>query len=446
MDQSPTNALATGDSHTYTINVSTNAQQASLPLRITLVWTDPPGDPAAAIKLVNSLSLVVSNGDTSFGPLLFYGNDIGSGSIFNTPETTNTPAVVDSVNNVQNVFISPPLGTNYTITVSGLDVNVNAVTAQTNNVVQDFALVVACGEGEVTNAIQSVVDNGIVSNPTGDQDISFLGGTNVDAALLNQFVGASSPLLGTNTTPVGTATVLNTNGVAVPNGLPYAANAVITLGQTNQWHFYVITNPPGGASDVTNAAFVTFLPDTLAIPRMGVFADSTDNATRPEADIDLYVTTDSTLTNLNPVAISNCVYGTQVGIVGGAAFSTARPSAAAARNSSWISVPPLARFITWACIREDQMASEYDFLSIFTSTPFSQMQNGNQVVNGQLIPVNIPDGSPSASRHRLHLRAGHLSDDRGPGRRERYDCASELRRPHRHAQSQRHPGRAEQPR
>ena len=39
------------------------------------------------------------------------------------------------------------------------------------------------------------------------------------------------------------------------------------------------------------------------------------------------------------------------------------------------------------------MASEYDFLSIFTSTPFSQMQNGNQVVNGQLIPANIPDAS-----------------------------------------------------
>ena len=44
---------------------------------------------------------------------------------------------------------------------------------------------------------------------------------------------------------------------------------------------------------------------------------------------------------------------------------------------------------------EDQMASEYDFLSVFTSTPFSQMQNGNQVVNGSSLPVNIPDGSPA---------------------------------------------------
>ena len=46
-----------------------------------------------------------------------------------------------------------------------------------------------------------------------------------------------------------------------------------------------MSNPP----DFTNAAFITFLPDTLSIPRMGVFANSATNATRPEADIDLYV-------------------------------------------------------------------------------------------------------------------------------------------------------------
>ena len=59
------------------------------------------------------------------------------------------------------------LGTNYSITVIGRGVNVNAVTAQTNNaagayapnVVQDFALVVSCGEGEVTNAM-TVTDVG----------------------------------------------------------------------------------------------------------------------------------------------------------------------------------------------------------------------------------------------------------------------------------------------
>ena len=39
--------------------------------------------------------------------------------------------------------------------------NVNAVTAQTNNVVQDYVLVISCGEGEVTNAF-TVTDSGSI--------------------------------------------------------------------------------------------------------------------------------------------------------------------------------------------------------------------------------------------------------------------------------------------
>ncbi|MGD0251350.1 MAG: S8 family serine peptidase [Verrucomicrobiota bacterium] len=387
IDQNPTNALATGDSHTFVLTIDTNTAAQTLPLRITLAWTDPPGDPAAAIKLVNSLGLVVSNGDTSVGPVLYYGNDIASGSIYNTPESMNTPAIFDAINNVENVFISPPLGTTYTITVSGRDVNVNAVTAQTNNaagvyepnIVQDFALVVSCGEGEVTNSISSVTDNGIVSNPTGDQQVSFLGGTNVNAPLLNQMVGASSPLLGTNTIPAGT-------------NFGFAANAIITLGMTNQWHFYVVTNPPGAS--LPNAGFITFLPDTLSVPRMGVFADNAGNATTPSADVDLYVTTDPTLTNLNPMAIANCVNGTQVGLSAGGVFNGA--SLSRGGTEFVVDTNSLPGEVYYVGVQsERQVASEYDFLSIFTATPFSTMQNGIQTVNGQLLPVYIPNGSPT---------------------------------------------------
>ena len=403
VDQNPTNALATGDSHTFmvSLNLTNNAQ--ALPLRVTLAWTDPPGDPAAAIKLVNSLELVVTNLSTG---AIYLGNNFSpSGNPpYSVPWNTNTPPNPDSVNNVQNVFLAPSSGTSFSITIIGRDVNVNAVTAQTNtlisgtptyapNVVQDFALVISCGEGEVTNAITTVTDNGVVSAPTTDQQISFIGGTNVNAPLFNQFVGASSPLLGTNTVPIGTITVLNTNGVpvAVPG---YAANAIVTIGMTNQWHFYVITNPVGGAADITNAAFITFLPDTLSIPRMGVFADSTANATVPEADIDLYVTTDSTLTNLNPAAISNCVHGTQVGISSAAGGVFNGASLSRGGTEFVVDIGSTPGQVYYVGVKsETQMASEYDFLSVFTSTPFSQMQNGNQVVNGQLVPVNIPNGT-----------------------------------------------------
>ena len=71
IDQSPANALATSQRHTWTLTVSSNA--VFLPLRVTVVWTDPPGNPGAGIKLVNDLDLVVTNLDSGE---VFVGNNI----------------------------------------------------------------------------------------------------------------------------------------------------------------------------------------------------------------------------------------------------------------------------------------------------------------------------------------------------------------------------------
>ncbi len=213
VDQDPTNALATGESHTYQIHIDQDTGGQYWPLQVTLAWTDPPGDPVAAIKLVNSLELVVTNYDDPANPVVYYGNDFIGDNTFNLPWNTNNVPNIDAINNVQNVFIGgQALGTNYSITVIGRSVNVNAVSAQTNtatvkttdtgpDVVQDYALVISIGEGEVTNAF-TVTDNPITINPTADQQISYVIATN--APLLNQLVGASSPLLGTNQVPVGT--------------------------------------------------------------------------------------------------------------------------------------------------------------------------------------------------------------------------------------------------
>ncbi len=53
-----------------------------------------------------------------------------------------------------------------------------------------------------------MTDSGIVSNPTGDQDITVV--TTTNTPLFNQFAGANTPLLGTNTLPLGTNTVWGT--------------------------------------------------------------------------------------------------------------------------------------------------------------------------------------------------------------------------------------------
>jgi len=383
LDQNPATALATGDSRTFYVT-ATNTQ----PLRITLAWTDPPGNPAAAIKLVNDLNLVVSNLDNP--TIVYYGNDIASGS-FNNQETTNSPPNFDAINNVENVYLPTGAGTNFSVTVIGNRVNVNAVTAQTNallgirgsavfapNVVQDYALVISSGDGAIGNALTVSADP-IVSNPTRDQQITYV--PSGSGELLNQFAGANTPLLGTNT-------LLFTNNTSQG----FSGNWQVTLGMTNQWHFYVVTNTTG----VSNAAFVTFDPPTLSVPREGVFADSQANATQPEADIDLYVTTDSGLTNLNPLTISNCVNGTQVGAPVGATFygsSLSRGGTEFVVDTNSQSRSPNVYYV--GVKSETQEAAEYSFLSVFSATPFSQMQNGNEIVTGIPVPVPIPDGNPA---------------------------------------------------
>ena len=367
VDQSPTNALATGQSRTYKLSLTTAARNQ--PLRVTLVWTDPPGNPIASVKLVNDLDLVITNLDNT--NLVYFGNDIASGNDFNQAWNTNLVANIDSVNNVENVFLSPTLGigsklsTNYTITITGRRVNVNAVTAQTNNVCQDYALVISSGDGLVTNALVfdssspivssnlplvTVITNTFVNSP------GFSGGI-----LFNQRAGAQPELLGTNT-------------ITITND----ANAVITLGVTNQWHFYAITNN----NSYTNAAFLTFLPANLAVTRMGVFEPSADLATRPEADIDLYVAPPTipnnfALTNLDPVVVAAATKSLLRGGTETIVYSNATSG------------------IYYLGVKsEDQQAAEFALMGVFSELPFgSSDSNGVHLVGIPLFQP-IPDGSP----------------------------------------------------
>ena len=376
-DQAISNALATGDSETFKITLNSGDFGNYLPLHVTLAWTDPPGDPVAAIKLVNSLELVVTDLDNP--SIVYYGNDIGGGG-FNNVESATNPPIVDNINNVQNININPfpPRGTpdaDYSITVIGNRVNANAVTEQTNNIVQDYALVVSAGNievGQVSNAIENVTDEGVFSNPTDDQ---FITQAQTNTILLNQTVGANTPLLGTNI--VGFTT----------NTVDYGTNGQFYVGMTNQWHFYVVTNTTG----FTNAAFITFGAVTLSIPRMGVFANSLANSTTPGADLDLMVTRGDTdpnaanLLNLDPIEISNCINGVNGD---GASLLSGGTDYVAYTN-----VPPGEVYYI-GVKSESQMGVQYSFIPIFTDTPFGSLdQNGDESVNALNAPVLIPDGT-----------------------------------------------------
>jgi subtilisin-like proprotein convertase family protein len=346
-DQNETNELATGQSQTLTVQVGAGA--TGQPLRATLVWTDPPGNPASGVKLVNSLVLIVTNLDTGD---VFYGNDIPAGSDYTETQGSNGVANPDVVNNVQNVYLFPPLGTNYTVTVWGRRVNVNAVTGNTNGEVQDYALVVSCGDGGAVSNALTVTGAAV----TVSSNVANVGVLSNGVPLLGERVGGNSQYAYSYPT--------STNGVL------------------DQWNFYVFTNT-GTNAFFTNVAFVTFSPEELGVPRLGVREEGNPaNGVRESADVDVYVSQDATLTNLNPVAVN------------GAYQSLSRTGTQKVLLTN--SGPGQVYYI--GVKAEDQQGAQYGFVGVALTNSFNQTDsNGNTVLTviTPALPAAIPGGTPA---------------------------------------------------
>jgi subtilisin-like proprotein convertase family protein/subtilisin family serine protease len=345
VDQTPTNALATGQSRTWTVGIDEDGQ--TLPLRVTLAWTDPPGNPAAGVKLVNDLDLIITNNATGD---IYFGNDFPSGGRFTFAWDTNGAPTIDSVNNIENIYLPAPLDTNYTITVRARRVNVNAVTAHPNNVVQDFALVISSGAGEAPQALKLAGAAAAQSNFVADVVYVTNSSVAIDftsAILQNQRVGANSPLLG------------DTNGLVT------------------QWKFYVMTN----TTEFTNAAFLVSQQTDLAVPRLGVFSPDRAEATRRYADIDLYVSTNPALTNLDPNVVATSFQSRTRNDLSGDEFYIFEDS-----------VPGRVYYI--GVKSEDHQAAQYEFWGIFSLFPLGEEFEG-YVRAYPMLGYEIPDGSPS---------------------------------------------------
>jgi subtilisin-like proprotein convertase family protein len=348
-DQDPALSLVTGQSRTWFVSTSLSAQ--SHPLRVTLAWTDPPGNPVAGIKLVNDLDLIVTNLDTG---AVFFGNDFGTSSDFTTAWDGISRPNSDFVNNVENVYIAPSLGANYSITVFGRRVNVNAVTVDPRNTTQDYALVVSSGDGQISDAL-TLTGSSVTSSSTGT--ITWItNGYALDSGafgnvLMNQRIGASAPL-------GATSTILLSN---IPG-------AVMTIGVTNQWQFYVFTNQ----ASFSNVAFLTFSALPLSV------LPGADKVAR-EADIDLYVSANRALTNLDP-----------------AALAAADVSASRGGNEMvvYTNASPAAYYIGVKC--ESQEGAQFGFAAVAQATPFNRTDaSGNNLLYGFPAPAFVPEGTPS---------------------------------------------------
>ncbi len=370
-EQDSTNALATGDNHVYTITVPPEAQ--SSPLRISLVWTDPAANPVSSVKLVNDLDLFVdgpgitfSGSNTLTRTLRWLGNNFTLSSDFTAPiqlaDTNGVPVpdtnitqsvelIRDTVNNVENVFIAPPLGGTYTVVVRGHRVNVNAVNSHTNGVVQDYALVISTGD--------------IATNTTGIQ--------------------TTGPVITNNPAPfvIPMQTPGQTNGVALLNQRVGASSALLTgtNGMTNQWTFFTFTN----LDDVNfqYVAIVTFLP-----PNIGFLQPNFANPATPryrEGDIDLYVTR----TSVDPLADA-------LTLLDDATIDLADKSRGRTGTEiiTYTNAQPGEVFFI-GVKAEDQQSSTFGIFAVSSDVPFSNRDASNNIhVLFFPTPALIPDGSP----------------------------------------------------
>ncbi|MCW5556843.1 MAG: S8 family serine peptidase [Verrucomicrobiae bacterium] len=343
------NGIATGESMDLVIGlVATNALE--VPLRMTLVWTDPPGDPLVGPKLVNDLNLIVSN--TLTGEI-YWGNDFDPESGFSRAHTTNEITTnglptLDRINNVEQVILPPPLFTNYVLTVVGHRVNVNSVRTSPSNIVQDFALTFSSDlDPADTNTI------GVLEFPAAISPIALgfvrpsIGTLTNSLPLLNQRAGANSPLVG------------GTNG------------------SFKQWQFYIFTNGPAtnGIGDVTftngsNVVFLTFPVGSLSRGRTN------------GPDVDLYVSRDPRLLDLNPDAVA------------AADKSTTREGS---ELLYYLNQPVSDDNVFYIGVKsEDHQAGEYGFVGLSTDEPLIQFDTfGNP--QPFTIPLGraIPDGTPA---------------------------------------------------
>jgi hypothetical protein len=131
---------ASGQSVSFNGTIATNGK----PFRVTLAWTDAPGN-TAGNAYNNDLDLTVTIGTNTYKGNVFQGaNSVPGGT-------------ADSANNVESVFLPAGVSGTFTITITATDINSDGVPNNNYPLDQDFALVAynaVFGIPPVINGIQ----------------------------------------------------------------------------------------------------------------------------------------------------------------------------------------------------------------------------------------------------------------------------------------------------
>ena len=115
--------------------LSGTVADATKPFRVTLAWTDPPGDPINFVQLVNNLDLLVTIGGKTY-----YGN------VFNG-QFSKTGGTPDVLNNMESVFLPAGQTGAWSVVVRAVNIAGKGVPNIGTTMNQDFALVVYNGRG-----------------------------------------------------------------------------------------------------------------------------------------------------------------------------------------------------------------------------------------------------------------------------------------------------------
>lgn len=119
---------ASGQTRTFTGSIT----DTNKPFRVTIAWTDAPGNTTGS-AFNNDLDLTVTVGGNTY-----------KGNVFNGPYSV-TGGAADAQNNVESVFLPAGLAGNFAVQVTAMDINSIGVPNANNSNEQDFALVVYNG-------------------------------------------------------------------------------------------------------------------------------------------------------------------------------------------------------------------------------------------------------------------------------------------------------------
>lgn len=182
------------------------------PLKITLTYTDVPGNPAAVLALVNDLDLEVlaPTGER------YRGNRFADGE--SIPDAAGT----DTVNNVEAVHLASPVPGEYVIRVRGSRV-VQDARRDTPAVDQDFALVVS-GRFAATGVGIVTFDRRVYRAPDQirlalvDYDLAGQGSASVTLRSATEPAGETLTLSASGSNGVFTGSVATATGPAITDG------------------------------------------------------------------------------------------------------------------------------------------------------------------------------------------------------------------------------------